>query len=132
MLNDVPPHIREVMWFQQDGPPIHYIRDERNYLDATFPNLWIGRGGFVDWPPLSTDLSCIDFFLWRQLKFQMYETCIESAEDLVARLPAAAGEVCDTPGNFHKFRQSLFRRCTVVQRKNETPLFISMQIIVEK
>lgn len=62
MLNDVRPHIRQVMWFQQDGAPAHYAREVRNYLDVTFPNKWIGRGGPVAWPPRSPDLSCLDFF----------------------------------------------------------------------
>ncbi|GBM06325.1 hypothetical protein AVEN_121371-1 [Araneus ventricosus] len=38
MLNDVPTHIRRVMWFQQDGAPAQYVRDLRNYFDITFPN----------------------------------------------------------------------------------------------
>ena len=36
--------------------------------------------------------------------------------------------------NYNAFKKYLLRhiQCTVVQRKNETPLFISMKIIVEK
>ncbi|GBM05154.1 hypothetical protein AVEN_197716-1 [Araneus ventricosus] len=107
MLNDVPPHIRRVMWFQQDGAPAHYVRDVRNYLDITFPNRWIGRGGPVAWPPRSPDLSCLDFLLLGQLKSLMYVTPIESAEELVARLLVAAGEVCDMVF-FRKFANPVF------------------------
>ena len=31
--------------FQQDGPPPHFSRDIRQYIDKTFPNRWIERGG---------------------------------------------------------------------------------------
>ncbi|GBL98233.1 hypothetical protein AVEN_174044-1 [Araneus ventricosus] len=47
MLNDVTPHVRWIMWFQQDETPAHYVRDVRNHLDIAFPNRWIGRGGPV-------------------------------------------------------------------------------------
>ncbi|GBN39691.1 hypothetical protein AVEN_129168-1 [Araneus ventricosus] len=106
MLNDFPTHIRRVMWFQQDGAPAHYVRDVRNYLDITFPNQWIGRGGPVISPPCSPDLSCLDFLLWGHLKSLVYETPIESAEELVARLSAAAGELRDLPVVSQEVRQS--------------------------
>ena len=48
----------------------------------------------------------------------MYETPIESAEELVARLSAAAGEVRDTPGVFQMVRESLLRRCTACIASN--------------
>ena len=31
--------------FKQDGAPPHWSKNVRAYLDATFPNAWIGRGG---------------------------------------------------------------------------------------
>lgn len=118
MMTDVPPRIRRVMWFQQDGAPAHFAPEVRNYLNATFPNQWIGRGGPVPWPARSPDLSCLDFFLWGHLKSLMYETPIESAEELVARLSAAAGEVRDTSGVFQRVRESLLRRCTACIASN--------------
>ncbi|KAK8403570.1 hypothetical protein O3P69_000549 [Scylla paramamosain] len=33
------------IYFQQDGAPPHYHRDVRAYLDAVFPDTWIGRRG---------------------------------------------------------------------------------------
>ncbi|GFY75357.1 hypothetical protein TNIN_175551 [Trichonephila inaurata madagascariensis] len=41
----------------------------------------------------------------------MYETPVNSAKDLVARIVAAAGEVQDTPGILVKVRSSMHRRC---------------------
>ena len=42
----------------------------------------------------------------------MYETPIESAEELVAKLSAAAEKVRDMPGVFQNVRQSVLSRCT--------------------
>ncbi|GBM37894.1 hypothetical protein AVEN_193406-1 [Araneus ventricosus] len=69
MLNDVPPHIQQVMWFQQDEAPAHYVRDVRNYLDITFLNRWIGLQR-VNYP-LSSDLRKRKddvFMLWLALR----------------------------------------------------------------
>ena len=49
--------------FQQDGEPPHWGSDVRRFLDATFPNRWIGRDGPTPWPPRSPDITPHDFFL---------------------------------------------------------------------
>jgi hypothetical protein len=41
----VPLEVRREMWFQHDGAPTHYTNVLREYLDETFANRWIGRGG---------------------------------------------------------------------------------------
>jgi len=43
--------------FQQDGAPPHCGSDVRRFLDATFPNRWIGRDGPTPWPPRSPDIT---------------------------------------------------------------------------
>ena len=51
--------------FQQDGEPPHWSSHVRRFLDATFPNKWIGRDGPTLWPPRSPDITpTLDFFLW--------------------------------------------------------------------
>jgi len=45
VLEDLPLHIREMMWFQHNGAPPHNSRRARHYLNRKFPNAWIGRGG---------------------------------------------------------------------------------------
>ena len=118
MMTDVPPRIRLVMWFQQDGAPAHYAPDVRNYLNATFPNQWIRRGSPVPWQRDRPIFHARISFCGGHLKSLMYESPIESAEVLVARLSAAAGEVRDTPGVFQRVRESLLRRCTVCIASN--------------
>ena len=50
------------MWFMHDGAPAHITVDVRHFLDATYPQRWIGRGGPVIWPARSPDLNPLDFF----------------------------------------------------------------------
>lgn len=59
-------------WYQHDGCPAHYQRDVLDYLNHVFPNRWIGRGGEINWPPRSPDLSPNDFFLWGTLHDRLY------------------------------------------------------------
>ncbi|GFX52201.1 uncharacterized protein TNCV_574041 [Trichonephila clavipes] len=102
---------RTSIWFQQDGAPAHFSICVRNHLDATCGERWIGRGGPVHWPPRSPDLSCLDYFFWGQMKSLMYETPVNSAEELVARISAAAGEIRNTPEILSNVPRSMKRRC---------------------
>lgn len=63
VLEDLPLHIRETMWFQHDGAPPHNSRHARHYLNTNFQNSWIGRGGPIAWPARSPDLNRLDYFL---------------------------------------------------------------------
>ncbi|GBN54180.1 hypothetical protein AVEN_36177-2 [Araneus ventricosus] len=96
------------MWFQHDGPP---AIDVRLHLNATYGQQWVGRGGPVLWPARSPDLTCLDYFLWGYVKSLVYETPVNNAEDIVASIAAAAGEVQDTPDIFSDVRSSKRRRC---------------------
>ncbi|GFW05831.1 uncharacterized protein TNCV_603031 [Trichonephila clavipes] len=102
---------RTSVWFQQDGAPAHFSISVRNHLDATCGERWIGRGGLVHWPPRSPDFSCLDYFFWGQMKSLVYETPVNSAEELVARISATAGEIRNTPEMLSNVRRSMKRRC---------------------
>ena len=41
---------------QQDGAPPHWGSHVRRFLDATFPDRWIGTDGPTPWPPRSPDI----------------------------------------------------------------------------
>jgi hypothetical protein len=45
LFEDVPLAVRQRTWFQQDGAPAHYGENGRQWLNATYPGRWIGRGG---------------------------------------------------------------------------------------
>ncbi|GBN40604.1 hypothetical protein AVEN_239295-1, partial [Araneus ventricosus] len=69
---------------------------------------WIGRGGPVLWPARSPNRICLDYFLLGYVKSLVYETPVNSAEDLVVYIAAAAGEVRDA------YRRSVLEQSTIV------------------
>lgn len=93
LLEDVPLVVRQNMWFMHDGCPAHFSRPTRDYLDHTFPQRWIGRGGFIQWPPRSPDLNPMDFFLWGHLKDRVYETTVDTIEELRHRINVATEDL---------------------------------------
>ncbi|GBP67789.1 hypothetical protein EVAR_53785_1 [Eumeta japonica] len=54
--------------FQNDGCPAHWRLIVREYLNNVFPNSWIGRDGPFPWPPRSSDLTPLDFYVWGRAK----------------------------------------------------------------
>ena len=63
------------MWFQQmDGAMCHTPHAMMDILHERFEGMVISRGGHVNWPSRSCDLTPLDFFLWGRsyLKSQIY------------------------------------------------------------
>ena len=72
--------------FQQDGAPPHFAAGARRFLDKTFPRRWIGRGVPIRWASLSSDLTSLDFFLWKHLKNVVYLSSCEDLAELKSRI----------------------------------------------
>jgi len=102
--------IRSQIYFQHDGAPPHYTRRVREYLNESFPNRWLGRGGPVAWPPRSPDLSSVDYYLWGHMKTLVYETKVNSKAELRHRIFAAAEHIRNHPDNIASATQSLLMR----------------------
>ena len=68
--------------YQQDGTPPHWSMDVQGSLNATFPNRWIGP---IYWPPLSPDLTPLDFFLWGYAKDRVFATPVNDIGELLTR-----------------------------------------------
>lgn len=81
--------------FQQDGAPPHWARCVRDFLNATFPERWIGRGGPTKWPPRSPDLTPLDFFLWGFVKDIVYSSPVADLETLKRRITNAVMSVTE-------------------------------------
>ena len=79
--------------FQQDGAPPHYANIVREFLDTTFPQRWIGRGGFKAWPPRSPDITPLDFFFWGYVKQCVYSVRINDIDHLKERIRDAIHSV---------------------------------------
>ena len=73
---------------------------------------WIGRGGLIAWPSRSPDLTLLDCHFWEYMKTLVYETPVETQQDLVAPIQVAAEVVRDIPGTFPRVRLDLTRRHT--------------------
>lgn len=90
MLNTcVIPRLNETgypSFFQQDGAPPHFAISTRNWLDAHFPERWIGRAGPINWPARSPDLTMLDFSIWGHLKHEIYKNKINGIEHLMERI----------------------------------------------
>ncbi|GFU20616.1 hypothetical protein NPIL_435911 [Nephila pilipes] len=65
----------------------------------------------VDWPPRLPNLSCLDYFFWRHVKSLVYDNPSDNAENLVARIRIAAGEVREVTEILEEVRASMYRRC---------------------
>ena len=110
LLEDIPLIIRSQMYFQHDGSPPHYTRHVREYLNESFPNRWLDRGGPVAWPPRSPDLTHLDYYLWGHMKTLVYETKVDSRAALSDRIFAAAEHIHNHPDNIASATQSLLMR----------------------
>ena len=110
LMDDVPLHLRNTMYFMQDGAPPHFSREVRQFLDNKFNGRWIGRGGPVPWPPRSPDLTPCDFFLWGYVKSLVYKTEIVSEEDLRAKIIAAFNSIRERPYLLGNTQDSVIRR----------------------
>lgn len=81
------------MWFQHDGAPPHFSSLARKFVDESFPNQWIGRGGTTPWPPRSPDLSPLDFFLWGYVKNEVFKTEPANLEDMKQRVRSSIDNI---------------------------------------
>jgi len=53
------------------------------HLNDTFPNRWIGRGGTINQPPRSPDLTPLDFCLWGLMKSEVYRKKVDTRDELL-------------------------------------------------
>jgi transposase len=92
-VDEIPLGMAERCYFQQDGAPAHYARPVKDFLDMQFPGRWIGRGGPIDWPPYSPDLTPLDFWLWGMLKNVVYSSPISNIEELKLKIHEATSSI---------------------------------------
>ena len=88
LLEDVPLARRVDMYFQQDGAPPHYSWLVTEHLNLTFPGRWIGRGGPINWPARSPDLTLLDYGIWGWMNI-VYERKVNTRDELIVRTLAA-------------------------------------------
>lgn len=102
------------LFFQHDGAPPHFARVVSEFLNITFPNRWIGRGGPHLWPARSPDFNPLDFFFWGNMKNLVYSEEINTREQLLQRIINAFQEIKNNPDAIRKAVSNLNirrRRC---------------------
>ncbi|PRD23095.1 UNVERIFIED_CONTAM: hypothetical protein NCL1_47329 [Trichonephila clavipes] len=82
---------------QHDGAPAHFSTDVQSALDTAYPGRWIGRDGPINWLAHSSDLSCLNFFLWGHVKSLVYASPVDSDKALVERITVVAGDIWEMP-----------------------------------
>jgi hypothetical protein len=60
---NVPLAVKQKLWFQHGGASARYGEDVQQWVNATCPGRWIGRGGPIAWLPQSSDLTSMDFLV---------------------------------------------------------------------
>ncbi|GFU86782.1 DUF4817 domain-containing protein [Trichonephila clavipes] len=84
-------HDVQKLWFQQDGATCHTARATIDLLKDTFGDRLISRFGPVNWPPISWDLTPLDYFLWGYVKSLVYADkpqTLDHLEDNIRRVIA--------------------------------------------
>ncbi|GFU75578.1 uncharacterized protein TNCV_2862931 [Trichonephila clavipes] len=84
-------HDVQELWFQQDGATCHTARATIDLLSDTLGDRLISRFGPVNWPPISCDLTPLDYFLWGYVKSLVYADkpqTLDHLEDNIRRVIA--------------------------------------------
>ena len=107
------PYGHSMVRHPRTGAPPHFTRDVRGHLNRRFGQRWMGRGGPIPWPPRSPDLTPIDYFLWGRMKSMVYQSPVETEEELLARVMVAAQEINGAPGVMDRVYRNMIRRYNV-------------------
>ncbi|GFY00424.1 putative DD41D transposase [Trichonephila clavipes] len=84
-------HDVQELWFLQDGATCHTAHATIDLLKDTFGDLLISCFGSVNWPPISCDLTPLDYFLWCYVKSLVYADkpqTLDHLEDNIRRVIA--------------------------------------------
>lgn len=111
LMEEVPLEERIGMWFQHDGAPAHFGNIIREYLDLTFGECWIGRGGPTLWPPRSPDLTPLDFYVWGRMKELVYSSPVENEIELVGRIVEAGAIIQEENANIWQSMENRLHVC---------------------
>jgi hypothetical protein len=69
--------LSERILYAHEGTLAHFSRAVRDVLNNTCHDWWIGRGGPTAWPPLSSVLNPLHFYLWGHLKSRVYAAPVD-------------------------------------------------------
>lgn len=93
LLENVELATRQRLWLQQDGASPHFAVIVRQFLNNHYNGRWIGRGGPVNWPANSPDMTSPDFFLWGYVKNVVYAQRPTTRQDFMDRIRRACAAI---------------------------------------
>lgn len=96
------------IWFQQDGATSHTAHVTIDVLRRVFGNRIISNNPDVNWPPISCDLTPLDYYLWGAVKDKCYANNPEIIQDLNTEIQAAIDE--KRPGTIEKVLKNWVER----------------------
>ncbi|GFT45040.1 RNase H domain-containing protein [Trichonephila clavipes] len=94
---------------------------------------WIGRGGYVTWPPCSPDLKPLDFFFKVLLKWFVYEIPEPAVKDLTLQVVVDSLNIASGPDLFEHIRQTFdHSRSSIQYLKNWPKIMDSTGLVISK
>lgn len=120
LAHSVLPAMREKglkhVWFQQDGATCHTAKSTMKFLQQKFPGRVVSKGGDIDWPPRSPDLTAPDFFLWGFLKSKVYANKPKTLDELKNNIRAEIAAI--SPATLANVMQNAKKRAEFCLRNN--------------
>lgn len=115
LLEDIPLYVRAEIIFQHDGAPAHFSRQTRTFLDAHYPDRWMGRGGPIIWPARSPDLNVLDYFVRGHIKDLIEHTRDGTEAEVREAILAAFNTI--TPEMAYRATRNITRRVELCLRE---------------
>lgn len=124
IINRLPDMVREIginideIWFQQDGAPPHWALAVRAQLNQFFPQRWIGRGGPINMPPRSPDLTVMDYFFGGWIKSDVYKNRINTVDQLRELITESFNRLRANLEMIRNASRNIIRRCQLCIENN--------------
>jgi hypothetical protein len=117
-VDEMPRAVRRLVYFRQEGAPLHFAGDVRNWLGEVIHGRWIGRRGKIEWSPRSPNLSSLDLSIWGNLKSLVYHVRPRAINDLTVNTGVCAAYRGSTPHTH--FRTCAMKCATSYKRVQAT------------
>ncbi|GFV83355.1 uncharacterized protein TNCV_3055021 [Trichonephila clavipes] len=127
-------HDVQELWFQQDGATCHTARAPIDLLKDTFGDRLISSFGPVNWPPRSSDLTPLDYFLWGYVKSLVYADKPQTLDHLEDNIRRVMADI--RPQRLEKFIENWTSRLDYIRASRGSPMpeiiFKICQVIYSK
>jgi hypothetical protein len=86
LQENVPLHLRQELWLQQDGTPPYFGRQITAFLTQNFQDCRIEWQGSVARPLRSLDLTSLLHYHWRPMKSLVYAVKLSTRAELLSHM----------------------------------------------